>query len=101
MKRVTFGVLISILLVLSTLQVAWAAPPSANPVVHIVRWGENLTNIARQYGTTVPAIVAANHLINANRIYAATKMGLRMSDNGTEIVNSGSRRSRSKYTGLK
>ena len=74
MKKVTLGVLIGVLLVLSTLQVAWAAPPHANPVVHIVRWGENLTSIARRYGTTVPAIVAANGLINANRIYAGQRL---------------------------
>jgi len=74
MKRVTLGLLIGILLVLSTLQVAWAAPPRANPLVHIVRWGENLTGIARRYGTSVQAIVAANHLTNANRIYAGQRL---------------------------
>lgn len=74
MKKVTLGVLICALLVLLGAQVTWAAPPRSNPIVHIVRWGENLTSIARQYGTTIRAIVAANRLANANRIYAGQRL---------------------------
>jgi LysM repeat protein len=74
MKRVVPGVLICVLLVLSTVQATWAASPLSNPVVHIVRWGENLTGIARRYGTTVQAIVATNQLVNANRIYAGQRL---------------------------
>ena len=42
--------------------------PSPTPLVHIVKRGENLTQIAAKYKVTVPAIVAANQLKNANLI---------------------------------
>ena len=74
MKKATLGVLICVLLVLCTVQVTWAAPPGHGPIVHIVRWGENLTSIARRYGTTIQAIVVANRLVNSNRIYAGQRL---------------------------
>ncbi len=42
---------------------------SCDPVRHVVKAGENLTQIARAYGVTVAAIVSANHLWNPNLIY--------------------------------
>lgn len=39
-----------------------AAPPT--PRVHVVRSGEHLTGIARRYGTTIAAMVAANGIAN-------------------------------------
>ena len=68
MKKVTLSVLICALFILLMMQVTWAAPPPSNPSVHIVRWGENLTGIARRYGTTIQAIGAANQLANPNHI---------------------------------
>ncbi len=41
----------------------------AQTVKHTVKKGENLSQIANQYGTTVAAIVRANGLRNANQIY--------------------------------
>ena len=38
--------------------------PAAKPVVHVVRYGENLTLIARRYGTSISAIARANRLVN-------------------------------------
>jgi LysM repeat protein len=35
-------------------------------IIHIVRTGDTLSTIARQYGTTVEAIIIANHLTNFN-----------------------------------
>jgi len=51
---------------------ARAAPRAA--VVHIVRWGETLTGIARRYGTTVWAISRANGIANPSRIYAGQRL---------------------------
>lgn len=45
-----------------------AAPPYAGH--HVVQWGENLTRIARHYGTTVWAIAQANGILNINYIRA-------------------------------
>lgn len=42
--------------------------------IHIVRYGENLTIIARRYGSTVEAIVRANRLPNRNRIYVGQRL---------------------------
>lgn len=57
--------------------VAPAAPPappvSAPPPYprhHVVQWGENLTRIARHYGTTIWAIAQANGIWNINYIRA-------------------------------
>lgn len=45
-----------------------APPAAAGPVSHQVSRGETLTAIARQYGTTIGAIVAANGLANPSYI---------------------------------
>lgn len=42
--------------------------------VHVVQRGENLTLIARRYGTTVSAFVQANNLRNANHIYVGQRL---------------------------
>jgi nucleoid-associated protein YgaU len=48
--------------------------PSPTPLVHTVKRGENLTQIANRYDTTVAAIVAANGLKNANLIEVGQKL---------------------------
>ena len=42
--------------------------------VHVVRRGETLSSIARQYGTSVSAIVQANGLRNANFIWVGQRL---------------------------
>ncbi len=42
---------------------------TCKPVYHVVRPGQNLTQIARYYGVSVQAIVRANNLWNPNLIY--------------------------------
>jgi LysM repeat protein len=55
----------SLIYVGQRLLVRAAAPPARPaPVVHRVAAGENLTVIARRYGTTIAAIVAANSIRN-------------------------------------
>ena len=44
------------------------------PRTHIVSYGETLSGIARQYGTTVWAIVVRNNLANPNFIYTGQKL---------------------------
>ncbi len=39
-----------------------AAAPSSEPVIHVVRRGENLSAISKRYGTTVAAVQRANNL---------------------------------------
>lgn len=51
--------------------------PTAAPAPersHVVRAGEHLTGIARQYGVSVAAIVAANGIANPSRIYAGQRL---------------------------
>jgi len=42
--------------------------------IHIVRYGETLTSIARRYGTTVWTLAQMNHLVNPNVIYAGQRL---------------------------
>ncbi len=48
--------------------------PSAAGAVHVVQAGENLTWIARRYGVSVDAIVAANGIANPSRIYGGQQL---------------------------
>ncbi|MDQ4075115.1 MAG: LysM peptidoglycan-binding domain-containing protein, partial [Chloroflexota bacterium] len=61
----------------------WLAPIAQSPsgaqepnttTIHVVRRGETLTRIARRYGVTVDAIVQANGLPSASRIYAGQQL---------------------------
>jgi len=57
-----------------------AAVPPASPlyetstVIHIVRFGETLSYIARWYGVSMSAIIAANGIVNPNRIYVGQRL---------------------------
>lgn len=53
-----------------------ATPGAADPIVHVVRWGETLHLIARRYGTTIDAIVRANNLRNPNFVYAGQRLAI-------------------------
>ena len=48
-------------------------PPPCG-MVHVVRWGETLSSIARRYGTCVQGIVRANGLWNPNYIWAGQRL---------------------------
>jgi LysM repeat protein len=74
MKRILLGVVLCTLLVTLGTSAVWAAPSGTGHIVHVVRWGENLTSIAAQYGTTIHAIVHANGLASQNRIYAGQRL---------------------------
>src|SRR6185436_4594063 len=56
--------------------VAEAQPVLAEvgPIIYVLRPGDNLTYISRDHGTTVAAILEANGLTNANRIYAGQSL---------------------------
>jgi len=47
---------------------------AASPGVVVVRWGDTLAGIAARVGTTVPSLVRANGLPNANFIYAGQRL---------------------------
>lgn len=47
---------------------------SAEPIIYIVKLGDNLTKIARRYNTTVQKLVKDNHIINPNLIYVGQKI---------------------------
>jgi hypothetical protein len=49
-------------------------PPAPAKVYHTVKKGENLTVIAKKYGTTVTQIVKWNGIKNPNLIYAGQKL---------------------------
>jgi LysM repeat protein len=47
-----------------------SAGPTSSPISYVVKRGDRLGNIADQFGVTVDAIVALNHLDNPNHIEA-------------------------------
>jgi lipoprotein-anchoring transpeptidase ErfK/SrfK len=51
-----------------------ASAYAAQKQIHRVKKGENLTRIARRYGTTVKALKKANKLRNANYIYTGQRL---------------------------
>ena len=53
---------------------ALAAGPTARGRVYVVRAGDNLETIATRNGITVPALVAANKIINPNLVVIGTKL---------------------------
>jgi len=75
----TFRMTICLLLIAGALlavgpEAVRAAPPTNGPVVHIVRWGENLTRLAAWYGVSVYDIAQANHIADPNRIYVGQRL---------------------------
>jgi membrane-bound lytic murein transglycosylase D len=50
------------------------APPTPQYVTHRVRRGETISGIASRYGTSVSAIMRANNLRSANRIYPGQRL---------------------------
>ena len=74
MKRLLFGIVLCTLLLALSTGSAWAAPPASTQVVHVVRWGDNLSSLAVQYGTTIEAIMRANGLSNPHCIYAGQRL---------------------------
>ncbi len=50
------------------------APPPGPPCIHVVRYGDTLYAIARRYGTTVWALVAANNISNPNFIWVGQRL---------------------------
>lgn len=64
--------LLSIVILVSLLLAGLTFPAKADtcaPVYHVVKPGQNLSQIARYYGVPVQAIVKANNLWNPNLIY--------------------------------
>lgn len=65
--------LLSIVILVSLLLAGFTFPAKADtcpPVYHVVKPGQNLSQIARYYGVSVQAIIKANNLWNPNLIYA-------------------------------
>lgn len=63
-------------------------PPAAEPVIHIVRIGENLTHIADLYETTVEAIVELNGLTGSNLLFVGQAISIPDSVQNTAAVPS-------------
>lgn len=74
-QKILFVLLLAFVLLLGLTATTQAAPTQQAGVYHTVRWGETLSGIARFYGTTTQAIMAANPQIwNPNLIFAGTML---------------------------
>ena len=60
--------------------------PAPTQSTYVLRPGDNLTRVAAQHGTTVAAILAANGLLNANRIYVGQTLVMPGETASPEVV---------------
>lgn len=67
-------VICALMLVLLLTLLWLPSPVWAEGGTHVVRRGENLTQIARRYGTTISAIVQANGLRNRNFVWVGQRL---------------------------
>jgi LysM repeat protein len=73
MKKAVLAILVCVLLMLLVSPSVWASGNCRK--IHIVRRGENLSRIARRYGTTVNCLMRANPRIrNPNVIYRGQRL---------------------------
>jgi len=63
-----------------------AAGAASAPEFHVVRQGESLSAIARRYGTTLTALLAANSLDDADRIHVGQRIQVVPSAGATRHV---------------
>jgi murein DD-endopeptidase MepM/ murein hydrolase activator NlpD len=68
------ALLVTTLLLLSSPIAAVATPAAAGVRIHVVQRGENLTSIAALYGVSISAIMQANGISDANRIYFGQRL---------------------------
>lgn len=47
---------------------------SNTKITYIVKKGDNLTKIAKRYGTTISNLVKLNNIADANKIYVGQKL---------------------------
>lgn len=73
-QKMLLVLVLAFVLLLGLTATTQAAPAQqTGGVYHTIRWGETLSSIARYYGTTTQAILAANPQIwNPNLIFAGT-----------------------------
>jgi len=68
-RRWRIGMLVLALILVLQLLIGATVAGAASPVYHVVQWGENLTSIAYQYGTSPWDIANANGIWNPNLVY--------------------------------
>lgn len=84
-------VLIRIILIVGLASILFAtsvAPVQAEAIVHVVLWGENLSQIAQTYGVSLEAIQAANGL-TGTWLFAGQRLIIPTSDSQTAAATSG------------
>jgi LysM repeat protein len=96
-KHAFYVLLIAALTFLAHPAVLHGAPPANGPILHVVRWGENLTQIAAYYQVSVYDIAQANGLADPNRIRVGQRLVIPLSpaplspaqDETTHVVATG------------
>lgn len=72
-KLVLIGLILLTLLVAIVPPVTRAAPPRDSSIIYYVQYGDTLFSISRRFGTSVPAIMAANGLPSYD-VYAGQRL---------------------------
>ncbi|MGD8794149.1 MAG: LysM domain-containing protein, partial [Anaerolineae bacterium] len=80
-----------VLLLLALTLALLALPPvaQAQGATHVVQPGENLTQIAARYGTSVQALMQANGLSNPNFVWVGQRLAIPGSGGGAAPGGSG------------
>jgi len=71
-RMVVVSLVVAALLAPAAALAAGSAPPSGR--VYVVRPGDNLETIAKRNGTTIPALAAANKIINPNLVTIGSRL---------------------------
>lgn len=74
MPRQKIGLMVSLVVMIIVLALPQVSSAQNGAQIHIVRQGETLTSIANLYRVSVDALIAANHLTDADMLYVGERL---------------------------
>src|SRR5207245_5941519 len=66
-------------------------PATAEPTMYVVQTGDNLTRLSARFGTTIPAILAANKIANPSLVFVGQSLVIPTAAPKPDVVESPAR----------
>ena len=63
-------------------------PAAAEPTIYVVQTGDNLTRLSARFGTTIPAILAANKIANPSLVFVGQSLVIPTAAPKPDVVES-------------